>query len=190
MNKPQEVQIDLEDPVVALAAGCSHSLALGKSGTVYVWGSNKEGQLGLGADGEESLFSPTPLTAFMTSVGAVKSISCGYYHSALVTPDADGQGLLYTFGEADGGKLGLEVSAAEIDVPTKVDIEGSVSHCAITTPEYQSCVFCIISSKKSSSCEHKVVKVGLHVVSQVKNSGNFPTINQYSVCVASFFLLC
>ena len=64
MNKPFEVQIDLEDPLVALAAGCSHTLGLGQSGMVYVWGSNKEGQLGLGAEGEESLFVPTPLMTF------------------------------------------------------------------------------------------------------------------------------
>ena len=64
MNKPFEVQIDLEDPLVALAAGCSHTLGLGQSGMVYVWGSNKEGQLGLGAEGEESLFVPTPLMNF------------------------------------------------------------------------------------------------------------------------------
>ena len=29
-----------------LTSGSSHTLALGQSGTVYVWGSNKEGQLG------------------------------------------------------------------------------------------------------------------------------------------------
>ena len=49
---------------MALAAGCSHTLGLGQSGMVYVWGSNKEGQLGLGAEGEESLFVPTPLMNF------------------------------------------------------------------------------------------------------------------------------
>ena len=41
--------------------------------------------LGLGAEGEESLFMPTPLLAFGASAGPVKAISCGYYHSALVT---------------------------------------------------------------------------------------------------------
>lgn len=138
VNKPFEVQIDLEDPMIAIASGSSHTLALGQSGTVYVWGSNKEGQLGLGAEGEESLFVPTPLLAFIASVGPVKAISCGYYHSALVTmPFSDqrdvtepepsggnpGGGSLYTFGEADGGKLGLGKNVtSEADVPTRVDI--------------------------------------------------------------------
>ena len=122
VNKPTEVQIDLEDPFISVAAGSSHSVGLGTSGTVYVWGSNKVGQLGLGADGEESLFVPTPLTAFMTSVGPVKSISCGYYHSAIVAADAEGLGSLYTFGEAEGGKLGLGTEATEIDVPTRVEL--------------------------------------------------------------------
>ena len=146
VNKPFEVQIDLEDPIVALAAGSSHTLALGQSGTVYVWGSNKEGQLGLGAEGEESLFVPTPLLAFIASVGPVKAISCGYYHSALVTmpfsneaveatkaedanPAASAGGSLYTFGEADGGKLGLGNVTSEADLPTRVDIDETV--CAL-----------------------------------------------------------
>ena len=34
--------------IVALEAGSVHNVALGQSGSVYVWGSNKEGQLGLG----------------------------------------------------------------------------------------------------------------------------------------------
>ena len=50
-----------DDVIVALDAGSVHNLALGQSGSVYVWGSNKEGQLGLGAEGEESLFAPTKL---------------------------------------------------------------------------------------------------------------------------------
>ena len=62
-NRPMQVtssQIE-DDVIVALDAGSVHNLALGQSGSVYVWGSNKEGQLGLGAEGEESLFAPTKL---------------------------------------------------------------------------------------------------------------------------------
>ncbi len=102
-----------DDTIVNLEAGSAHTLALGASGTVYVWGSNKEGQLGLGPDGEETLFIPTKLANVEPEV---KDIDCGYYHSALVTSD----GSLFTFGEADGGKLGL-TSNSDADVPTKVD---------------------------------------------------------------------
>ena len=47
--------------VVKLAAGAAHSLALTEDGQVWVWGSNTEGQLGLGEDSEEMVYTPTQL---------------------------------------------------------------------------------------------------------------------------------
>ena len=47
--------------VVKLAAGAGHSMALTEAGQVWVWGSNTEGQLGLGEDSEETVYSPTLL---------------------------------------------------------------------------------------------------------------------------------
>ncbi|CAB1327686.1 unnamed protein product [Coregonus sp. 'balchen'] len=68
-----------------------------KSGKLFMWGDNTEGQIGLGK--ESSALTPQEVT-----VGRpVAWVSCGYYHSALVTVD----GGLYTFGERDSGKLGL-----------------------------------------------------------------------------------
>ena len=50
----------------------------------------------------------------------VVDISCGYYHSALVTKE----GKLYTFGERDGGKLGAGAGAGagDTDLPTLVPL--------------------------------------------------------------------
>ena len=113
----------INDPIIKLAAGSTHSVALTKSGIVYVWGSNKEGQLGLGDEAEEISYTAEKISF---EEGQVKDISCGYYHTAIVTEAGD----LYTFGEADGGKLGLgdvgNNNQDTIDYPTKVDIPEKV----------------------------------------------------------------
>ena len=103
-----------------------HSIALTKSGSIYVWGSNKEGQLGLGDEAEEISYTPESYVQLNLENDTIKDISCGYYHTAIVTSSGD----LYTFGEADGGKLGLgdrvNNNQDTIDQPTKVDIPEKV----------------------------------------------------------------
>ena len=109
----------IDDPIIKLASGSMHSVALTKSGSVYVWGSNKEGQLGLGDEAEETSYAAERLEFKDNSI---KDIACGYYHTAIVTESGD----LYTFGEADGGKLGLgdigNNNQDTIDQPTKVNV--------------------------------------------------------------------
>uniref|UniRef100_A0AAR2K343 X-linked retinitis pigmentosa GTPase regulator n=1 Tax=Pygocentrus nattereri TaxID=42514 RepID=A0AAR2K343_PYGNA len=87
-------------PIKMLAAGSNMSAALMQDGKLYVWGDNSEGQIGLGK--EAGAVIPQEL-----SVGRrVAWVSCGYYHSAIVTVD----GALFTFGERDCGKLGLSTT--------------------------------------------------------------------------------
>ena len=49
-------------------------------GCVYVWGSGSEGQLGLGMSQQEAA---VPVQLELEE--KVKSLSCGYYHTAVVT---------------------------------------------------------------------------------------------------------
>ena len=89
----------------------------------------------------------------LASVGPVKAISCGYYHSALVTMPfsnvADdvsdtGGGNLYTFGEADGGKLGLGKNVtSEADLPTRVDIPDESVRTGYGRTTLGVCILCI-----------------------------------------------
>ena len=117
----------VEDPISKLACGSMHSVALAESGSVFVWGSNKEGQLGLGDEAEEVYYSPEKLD-FGEDDSPITDISCGYYHTAMVTSS----GNLYTFGEADGGRLGLggavNNNLDNIDRPAKVDIPEKVEY--------------------------------------------------------------
>ncbi|KAF6026190.1 RPGR [Bugula neritina] len=87
-----------------------------ENGLVYVWGDNSEGQLGLG-DGVSEAELPEQLRLDEKAV----HISCGYYHTAVVTVS----GALYTFGEEEGGKLGhgegvIASDPLQVDIPDKV----------------------------------------------------------------------
>ena len=64
-----------------------------------MFGSNSEGQLGLGSPELDSSSLPRRVSL----PDHVTCLSCGHYHVAAVLQD----GRLFTWGEAEGGKLGL-----------------------------------------------------------------------------------
>lgn len=49
------------DGIVAIGSGYNHSLALSKSGTVYIWGDGFRGNLGQGGTSTSDLWVPTPV---------------------------------------------------------------------------------------------------------------------------------
>jgi alpha-tubulin suppressor-like RCC1 family protein len=69
-----------EKRVVATSAGSKHILALADTGEVFAFGSNKWGQLGLGAGSAEEVAQPTVVQA-LTGVRVV-AVSAGEFHSA------------------------------------------------------------------------------------------------------------
>ena len=85
--------------VSSIDAGYSHSLALTTDGKVYAWGSNGNGQLGLGNNEEKK--SPTLITALSNIT--VSSIAAGGYNSLALTTD----GKVYSWGLNYYGQLGL-----------------------------------------------------------------------------------
>jgi alpha-tubulin suppressor-like RCC1 family protein len=62
-NSPTPVQVSGLDGVEAIAAGSTHTLALKEDGTVWVWGTSEQGQLGNGmkTEGTKTLGINTPL---------------------------------------------------------------------------------------------------------------------------------
>jgi alpha-tubulin suppressor-like RCC1 family protein len=80
-----------------IAAGSDRSLALDNKGKLYAWGSNDDGQLGLG-DGVNRTI-PTPVVSELT----FRTIAAGAFHSLAL----DNRGKLYSWGENNYGQLGL-----------------------------------------------------------------------------------
>ena len=94
--------------VCTTSCGLHHSLFLMQDGTVFSCGFNDNGQLGLKDNKPRYCYShrntPTKITDI--ELKFIKGVSCGYYHSMLVTD----QGEVYAFGRNDKGQLGLVIS--------------------------------------------------------------------------------
>ena len=86
-------------PLVRVAAGESHTIALLTDGSLWSWGNNNSGQLGLGND--------SPLTVTIpTKVGSQIDWSilvAGYYHSLAIKTNRT----LWSWGANESGQLGV-----------------------------------------------------------------------------------
>jgi alpha-tubulin suppressor-like RCC1 family protein len=92
-------------PVVQIAAGASHSLALTSTGQLYAFGSNRFGQLGNAFASGTLNPTPTPtLVSLPDASGPIVQIAAGGSHSLALTST----GQLYAFGRNDFGQLGGE----------------------------------------------------------------------------------
>ena len=90
-------------PVVQMAAGDTHSLALTSTGQLYSWGDNLYGQLGTMTHSGTMFANPTAaLVALPGAGGPVTQIAAGGNHSLALTST----GQLYAFGLNNLGQLG------------------------------------------------------------------------------------
>ena len=86
----QPVQVPLNGAVLAVAAGTGHTVAILEDGTLWVWGRNDQGQLGLDPDTAALVPQPTQVTE---ATGAV-DVAAGTYQTACLLSD----GTLLTWG--------------------------------------------------------------------------------------------
>jgi alpha-tubulin suppressor-like RCC1 family protein len=93
-----------------IAAGASHTCALGTAGTVSCWGSNAFGQIGSasigGSFGRTTVQSSVPF----------KAIAVGSNHTCAIGTDGE----TYCWGSNSYGALGNELQAAFRSAPQKV----------------------------------------------------------------------
>jgi alpha-tubulin suppressor-like RCC1 family protein len=83
---PTPVQVSgLSSGVTQVSAGEYHSCAVTNAGGALCWGSNNEGQLGVGETYTQLGYSSTPLAVSLGAFGAVTQISAGAGHTCAVT---------------------------------------------------------------------------------------------------------
>jgi alpha-tubulin suppressor-like RCC1 family protein len=114
------VQVSGITGVIAIAAGCCHTLALKDDGTVWAWGNNWAGQLGDGT----TTWRYTPVQ--VSGITGVIAIAAGYDHSIALKND----GTVWAWGSNSHGQLGTLLPGLQQSSP--VQVSGLTSIIAIT----------------------------------------------------------
>jgi hypothetical protein len=95
---PTPIQVPGLDTITAVSGGYYHSMALRSDGTVWTWGDNQVGQLGLGY--ADTASHPTP--EMVPGLNGVTAIAAGYWHSLALKSD----GTVWAWGRNLDGQLG------------------------------------------------------------------------------------
>eukprot|EP01113_Clastostelium_recurvatum_P047105 TRINITY_DN8345_c0_g1_i3.p1 TRINITY_DN8345_c0_g1~~TRINITY_DN8345_c0_g1_i3.p1 ORF type:complete len:448 (-),score=85.72 TRINITY_DN8345_c0_g1_i3:182-1525(-) len=85
--------------ITRIACGGRHSMAVDHAGITYSWGWGGYLQLGLGGTDDEH--TPRVITSLLERGISVQDVSCGYWHSAVLST----RGVVYTFGWGMHGAL-------------------------------------------------------------------------------------
>jgi alpha-tubulin suppressor-like RCC1 family protein len=122
---------DLRDKnqfVRKVAAGDLHAIVVTGSGSVWSWGHNSDGQLGLGDTIRRSV--PHLIPSLATSV--VVAVAAGARHSLVLTSG----GQVWAFGNNQRGQLGVGDLSSRTTPTQVIGTLASVSITAITAGQY------------------------------------------------------
>ena len=117
---------------MACACGRFHTITLSDDGTVYSFGRNHKGQLGLGHKNNVSLPTPIP------NLPNINMISCGGYFTVCV----DYEGFIWSFGDNYKGQLGTGNTTnfndpqKLVDIPPVISVSCGEDHILIITNDY------------------------------------------------------
>ncbi|XP_024138388.1 probable E3 ubiquitin-protein ligase HERC4 [Oryzias melastigma] len=117
ISSPQHVRSLSSMPLVQVSAGGEQSFALSESGSVFGWGRNDCGQLGLGDTTDRS----TPTLVHHLNMKKTVFAACGKDHTAVLTTD----GVVFTFGSGQHGQLGHNSFGNELRPRLVAELWGS-----------------------------------------------------------------
>ena len=100
--RPQLIKSLQQEIITMISCGKGHILALTLNGTIYSWGANNNGQLGLGDNISRSIPFNTKFQKSILFDQRIKYIACGINVSGCISD----KGQLYTWGYARDGILG------------------------------------------------------------------------------------
>ncbi|XP_070347400.1 secretion-regulating guanine nucleotide exchange factor isoform X18 [Equus asinus] len=142
----------LEDSkATCVVAGSDHSASLTDAGELYVWGSNKHGQLA-----SQAAFLPVPqkIEAHCFQHEKVTAVWSGWTHLVAQTET----GKVFTWGRADYGQLGRKLESHE---NWKLDKQGLSLPCPRPQKSTPSPLHCLMGATEvSCGSEHNLAVIG------------------------------
>jgi alpha-tubulin suppressor-like RCC1 family protein len=112
IDYPERVPLGIS--IVAISCGDHHTGAIAVDGRLFMWGNNLFGQMGLTEEEKMSLKKNPDLPIWTMRKYHLKSISCGDYHTGVITDN----GKLFLYGNNDNQQLGLVGEATYL--PTEI----------------------------------------------------------------------
>jgi alpha-tubulin suppressor-like RCC1 family protein len=119
---PAQVQ-GLSGVFVAVAAGAYYSVALRSDNTVWAWGNNASGQLGIN---QPNFGYPYPVPRQVTGLTGVVAVAAGFEHTFAIKND----GTVWAWGSNGSGQLGNGTTASEIAPMQVTNFTGFVAVAA------------------------------------------------------------
>lgn len=114
-----EPALPSDEAIVQVAVGDAHMLALQDDGDVFAWGSNEDGQIGIGDIEVQVVDRPQPVPVRVV----ISMIAAGENYSAFL----DRVGWCWTFGANDCGQLGLGDTAPR----REPELVSSIRECSV-----------------------------------------------------------
>ncbi|XP_005380449.1 PREDICTED: secretion-regulating guanine nucleotide exchange factor isoform X2 [Chinchilla lanigera] len=136
---------------ICVLAGSAHSASLTDAGELYVWGSNKHGQLAMQA---AFLLMPQKIEAHCFQSEKVTAAWSGWTHLVAQTET----GKVFTWGRADYGQLGRKMETQE---GWKLEKQDSSRPCARPRNSTPSSLPCLMGAVEiSCGSEHNLAVIG------------------------------
>jgi alpha-tubulin suppressor-like RCC1 family protein len=123
---PAPVPTFTASPIIKVAAGANHSLALAQDGTVWAWGRNLNGQLA-----QPTSTTTNVVPTQITSITGVIDLAAGDNHSLAVLGSGGikswGAGLSGQLGNSGSGSSSTPVNVSSISTAVTVSARGNIS---------------------------------------------------------------
>ncbi|MGE5328107.1 MAG: Calx-beta domain-containing protein [Deltaproteobacteria bacterium] len=110
-----------------IAGGGYHTVALKTDGTVWTWGRNNNGQLGDNSTVQKNILGQVKSSDGTLSLTRITAVAAGEYHTAALRSD----GTVWTWGNAENGRLGNNSSTGQRNIPVQAQATGFTSVAAI-----------------------------------------------------------